>query len=104
MNADGGDIRFQRPDCRETERRRGTPVKPILRPWRGPSSAQTRGQSVEAFTLLPSAHAVGHTFVKVGRPDDGLYAREPQPLSDFVAHSGKGEGDPLALQLFDRVQ
>src|SRR5271163_2195604 len=100
MIADGGDIRFQRPDCSETEGRQGTPVNPIC----GPSPAQTRGQRGEPFSLLPSAHAIGHTFVEVRWPDDGLYAREPQPLSDFVAHSDKGEGDPLALQLFDRVQ
>jgi hypothetical protein len=31
--------------------------------------------------LLPGAHAVGHTFVEVGRTDDGFDAPEPQPLS-----------------------
>jgi hypothetical protein len=41
----------------------------------------SRGRSGEPFLLLPSEYAVGHTFVEVGRADDGIYASEPQPLS-----------------------
>jgi hypothetical protein len=38
--------------------------------------------------LLPGEYAVGHTFEKVGRTDDGLYAPEPQPLSAHVDFYG----------------
>jgi hypothetical protein len=47
--------------------------------------------------LLPGAHAVGHTFVEVGWADSSLYAADPHPLAYFVAHTGEGEADPLAL-------
>src|SRR5215469_14398101 len=53
---------------------------------------------------LPGAHAVGHTFVEVGRSDDSLDAPNPHPLSYFVAHPGEGEGDASALQLLDEIQ
>ena len=33
----------------------------------------SRGRSGEPFLLLPGEYAVGHTFVEVGRTDDGLY-------------------------------
>src|SRR5215471_6127107 len=56
------------------------------------------------FVSLPGAHAVGHTLVEVSRADGGLYACQPESLSDFVAHPGKGEGDASALQLLDRAQ
>src|SRR5215471_5215079 len=56
------------------------------------------------FVSLPGPHAVGHTLVEVSRADGGLYACEPESLSDFVAHPGKGEGDASALQLLDRAQ
>src|SRR5262249_44544421 len=54
--------------------------------------------------LLPGAHAIGHTFVEVGRAHDGLHASEAHALPDVVAHTGDGEGDALALQFLDEVQ
>src|SRR5271165_1559247 len=92
------------PIIRRPKVAKARPSKPTLQSSHGPSAARFRGQSIEPFLLLPGAHAVGHAFVEVGRPDDRLYARKPQPLSDFVAHASEGEGDALALQLFDRVQ
>jgi CorA-like Mg2+ transporter protein len=65
--------------------------------------SQSGGRSVALFLLLPGAHAVGNAFVEIGRPDDRLYAREPHPLSYFVAHTGEGEDNASALQLFDVV-
>src|SRR6202011_210559 len=49
---------------------------------------RSRGRSGEPFLLLPGEYAVGHTFEKVGRTDDGLYAPEPQPLSAHVDFYG----------------
>jgi hypothetical protein len=40
-----------------------------------------RGHSVGTASLLPSAHAVGHPFVAVGRSYGGLYPSDPHPLS-----------------------
>src|SRR5439155_9758732 len=54
--------------------------------------------------LLPGAHAVGHTLVEVERAHGSLYACQPHPLAYFVAHTGEGECDTLALQFFYRVQ
>src|SRR5271166_409771 len=68
---------------------------------RGPSAAPLCRRSIEHFLLLPRAHAVGHAFIEVRRPDDSLYAPEPHSLSYLVAYTGKGEGDTLALQLLD---
>src|SRR6516162_5555154 len=70
----------------------------------GHSTARSCRHSIEPFLPLPGAHAVGHTFVEVGRADGGLYAAEAHPLPYFVAHSGEGEGYTLALQLLDEVQ
>lgn len=64
---------------------------------------QARECSIEAFSLLPCAHAVGHTLVEVGRADDSLYARLPHPLPYFVADTGEGEGGALALQPLDGI-
>jgi hypothetical protein len=38
---------------------------------------------------LPSAHAVGDTFVEVDRADGGLYSCEPKPLWYFVKYPGE---------------
>src|ERR1700752_1336542 len=65
---------------------------------------RSRGHSVEAFLPLPGAHAVGHTFVEVGRADGSLYAREPHLFPYFGAYTSEGKGDALAAQLFDLVQ
>jgi hypothetical protein len=54
--------------------------------------------------LLPGAHAIGHTFVEVGRAHDGLYTPEPHALPYVVAHMGEGERDALALQFLDEGQ
>ena len=54
--------------------------------------------------LLPGAHAIGHTFVEVGRAHNDLYAPKPQSLSYLVSHAGEGERDASALQLLDDVQ
>src|SRR5271166_4353031 len=104
MNAAGGDIRLQRPDYQETEGRQGEAKQTHFAVLAWTFSSSVPRTEHRAFLLLPGAHAVGHAFVEVGRPDDRLYARKPQPLSDFVAHASEGEGDALALQLFDRVQ
>src|SRR6516165_5812076 len=53
---------------------------------------------------LRGAHAVGHTFVEVGRAHDGFQARKSHALPDMVAHTGECQGDPLALHLLDDVQ
>jgi hypothetical protein len=39
-------------------------------------------------TLLPGAHAIGHTFVKVRRAHRCLHATQPHLLSYLVAHAG----------------
>ncbi len=71
-----------------------------------PSSirASSCGHRVGAFLLLPGEYTVGHTFVEIGRAYGSLYPPEPHPLPYFVAHTGQGEGDTLALQLLDKVQ
>ena len=38
--------------------------------------------------LLPGTHAIGHTFVEVGRAHDGLYASEAHALPYVIAHTG----------------
>jgi hypothetical protein len=63
-----------------------------------------RGLSIDASSLLPSAHAVGHPFVEVGRSYGCLYPSNSHPLSYAVTHTGEGEGDALALQLLDEDQ
>src|SRR5215472_11278620 len=54
--------------------------------------------------MLPGPHAVGHAFVEVGRAHHSLDAPAPKPLAHFVADPGEGEGDSLALKLFDGAQ
>jgi len=68
------------------------------------ASAPSRGHGTDPFLLLPGAHPVSHTLVKVGRAHYSLYACESKSISYFVAHASEGEGDALALQLFDKVQ
>ena len=84
------------------------PLHPVgeacQRPHPSHHSAAPRGQAIDLFLPSPSAHAVGHTLIEVSRADGGLYACEPKPLSDLVAHPGKGEGDAPALQLLDCAQ
>src|SRR5215831_3327653 len=84
------------------------PLHPVgeacQRPHPSHHSAAPRGQAIDLFLPSPGAHAVGHTLIGVSRADGGLYACEPKPLSDLVAHPGKGEGDAPALQLLDRAQ
>src|SRR5690242_9329742 len=60
--------------------------------------------SVVLLSLSPCAHPVGHTLVKVGRTHNSFYTSEPHPVSYFVAHSGEGDSQALALQLLDGVQ
>jgi hypothetical protein len=39
----------------------------------------------QSYLLLPGAHAIGHTFMEVGRAHDGLYTPKPHLLSYLVA-------------------
>src|SRR5262245_30601296 len=61
-------------------------------------------RNVVVCLALPRAYAIGHTFMEVLRAHCGLDPRESHSLATLIADTNEGDGDPLALQLLDRVQ
>jgi hypothetical protein len=69
--------------------------------------AQIREQADRASiltALVPGAHAIGHTFIKVRRTHRRLNSSQLHSLSYLIAHAGEGKSDTLALELTNGVE